>query len=239
MRIAYLAVFFLTSLSASAQNADLHFDRAFTEHGGPAVGAVQSIQIVGTSTTREGAQPIVISATLDGNLRVDYGSPVSFSRIRTPEGNFDIEDGVRTEKPAHDSRFAALDWFSVLGIRHFATGIERTSQGAASINGRATRRAHAESGQQDSFYRRELHDEVDIDFDQETGLVSAISRLQYASGSLDLTFLITTAFTDYREVGSLVLPYSIGRYLDGRLRESIAVESIVIDPFLPRDLFER
>ena len=76
-------------------------------------------------------------------------------------------------------------------------------------------------------------------FDQQTGLVSAISRKQFADESLDLAFVSTYTFSDYRPVSGLLLPFRIERYLDGRLRETIVASSIQLNPALPADLFER
>jgi hypothetical protein len=69
--------------------------------------------------------------------------------------------------------------------------------------------------------------------------VAAISRQQFASESLDLSFVITNAFSDYRRINGLALPYRIDKYLDGLLRETILVDSIQVNVNLPTDLFER
>ena len=234
-----LFVQLLYATPASAQTADLEFDRALLAHGGAALGAVRTIRITGQSTTKEGVQPITLSASIDGELRIDYGNPVTRSRVTDAEGTFEERNGERKYSSAHDGLFATLDWFSVLGIRHFATGLRRTSLGSSAIIDRPTRKVRAATGLEQSHYDRTIQDEVDVDFDVETGFVAAISRRQFSARSLDHPFVLTTAFSDYRHVGDMVLPYAIGRSIGGNLRETITVDSIEINPSFTPGIFER
>ncbi len=89
------------------------------------------------------------------------------------------------------------------------------------------------------IYRRILKNEEDVDFDKQTGLVAAIHRLGYADDALDATFVTTYAFSDYREVDGIYLPFHIDRYMDGRLKETIVVDTFEINPVLDADAFVR
>jgi hypothetical protein len=46
-------------------------------------------------------------------------------------------------------------------------------------------------------------------------LVSQINRVQSADRRMDLRFLMTTTFSDYRRVEGILLPHRIDRFLDG------------------------
>ena len=48
-----------------------------------------------------------------------------------------------------------------------------------------------------------------------------------------------TAYSDYRTVNGLLLPFRIQRYVNDRLRETITIDSIQINPTFPANLFLR
>ena len=223
------------------QSTDPLFAAAVKAHGGDAVFTVTALTIRGQSSQGGGKpQPVVISASLlDNRIRLDYGQPIYRTDVSKPEGGFSEVNGVTTWRAAHAGAYAQLDWFSILGARHLAVSVEQAVLADSSISGRATSVAKVATGRQQIQYRRQIKDEAEVQFDKETGLVAAISRRQTADQSLDLTFILTTTFSDYRPVAGMALPYQIRRFVDGRLVETIAVDSIEINPAFERYFFGR
>lgn len=240
-----LTVFLLFVFSALAfgqSSPDPLFAAAYEAHGGGVIHTVQTLVIRGLSTRAgQNAEALVLSANLDGRLRLDYGPQTARrTEVSRPEGGFRVQQGKTTWKAGHSGAFAQLDWLSVLGIRHLANGIERTLQQPGTVAGRETERAKVVTGRDQFHYRRQVKDEAEVQFDKETGLVAAISRQQFADESLDLAFTLTTTFSDYRPVaGGLVLPFQIRRYVDGQLSETVTVDSIDINPAFEPEFFGR
>lgn len=227
-----------TAFSAPAQGTDA-FTTAIEAHGGAALAAVQSLTLRGQSNLGGKNQPVTISVALAGKLRIDYGQPVVRTEVSTPDGGFRTVQGKTASLARHSGAYAQLDMLSVFGILHLAIGIEKTARGAGIVAGRATARVNAVTGRDQMQYRRTIKDEAEVQFDTETGLVAAISRTQYADESLDLSFVLTTTFSDYRPHGGFVFPFKINRYIDGVLRETITLESIEINPVFAPEAFGR
>jgi hypothetical protein len=227
--------------AAYGQSAVGLFNAAQAAHGGDAaLKAVKTIRIKGHSVIDKGAaQPISISASLDGQIRLDYGQLVTRSIVTTNTGHFEVRGGRKFAKPPHDGAFAQLDMLSVFGIQHLAGAKTVTYTGAASIVGTPTQRVHAATGQSLKEYNRQIQDEADVDFDAKTNEVAAITRQQFASDSLDRAFRMMNTFSNYKTVNGLSLPFRIDRYVDDRLRETITIDSIEINPVFPSTLFLR
>src|SRR5262245_10230401 len=64
-----------------AQSVDASLAASLSAHGGSMVVGVQTIVIVGHPTIGKTTPPIRRSASLDGNLRLDYGQPVTRSIV--------------------------------------------------------------------------------------------------------------------------------------------------------------
>jgi len=242
MRYPIFWLLFLTAFRGGAfgQTADAVFGASVRAHGEAALAAATSVVLTGTSTSGATREPVTISASLDGKVRIDYGRPVTRSIVTTPQGRFEITAGKLVHRPPHAGQFAQLDVLAVLGIRHLAAaGVERTALGSGQTGGRATTRARAVTSRQQTHYGRVVKDDAEIDFDQQTGLIAAIRRRQYADESLDLAFFSTYTFSDYRAVSGLLLPFRIDRYLDNQLKQTIILDSIQLNPVLAADLFER
>jgi hypothetical protein len=86
---------------------------AIARHGGNAVRAITTVRIQGQSSGRGTTSPIVISGDLNGNLRMDYGNPVTRSVINTLSGNKEITNEKLVRKPPHVGIFAQLDLLSI------------------------------------------------------------------------------------------------------------------------------
>jgi hypothetical protein len=241
MRTGFLAILicFLTATSARAQTADTAFIAAIAAHGGGSLSVVQSLIMRGHSVRDGAREPVVISASLDGKLRIDYGSPSDHSEVLRPAGGFRIASGKTTWLSPHVGAYAQLDLLSAFGILHLANGIEKTVLGPGSVAGRPTARVKAVTGRDQVQYRRLIKDEAEVQFDTETALVAAISRTQYADESLDLAFTMTTTFSDYRPHAGFVLPFKISRYINGILKETFTVDSIDINPAFAPETFGR
>src|SRR5437868_1058265 len=74
---------------------------SIANHGGTAVRAATSLRVVGQSASPRGTMQVVISAEIAGNIRFDYGDPVSRSVINTPNGSTEILNGKSVRKPPH------------------------------------------------------------------------------------------------------------------------------------------
>jgi hypothetical protein len=210
------------------------FAAALTAHGGEAVWAVETLVIRGQSRRGAETTPVTIQVNLDGRVRFDWSA--ARAEVRTPEGSFELSGARVAYKARHDGLWAQLDWLSIFGIRHMAAAV-LTAAGSGTIGGRLSDHVKADNGRELIQYRRAIKDEATVSFDRETHLVAAISRVQYASESLDLAFQLSTTFSDYRPVGGLVLPFRIDRFLDGQLKETVTVDSVEINTPLSPGLF--
>jgi hypothetical protein len=161
--------------------------------------------------------------------------------VTTLNGRYEVLDGAIKGRPGHSGLYGQLDLFGIFAARSKSgVGKDRGVIGPGELAGRNTLRIRAGTDHQKTFYGRPIDDELDIEFDQQTGLVAAIHRGGYADESLDLRFVSTYAFSDYRKVlDTFWLPFRITRHLDGQPMESIAVDSYQINPILGADLFRR
>jgi hypothetical protein len=215
--------------------------RAIAAHGGNVVETVVRIQMRGRSSN---GQPVTISASLVGNdansLRLDYGIPVTKSFISKPVGAAELTVGRPTVwKPAHVGAFAQLDMLSVFGIRHLASPlVQQTVRGAGNLEGRPTTQVRAITERTKKVLRRTVADDVDVQVDQETGVVMEIMRMQRTENNLDRSFLAGFRFSDYRRVFGILLPYQIQRVMNGVVRETITLESIELNPPLTLTFFD-
>lgn len=209
-------------------------------HGELALQSVQVIVITGQATSGNKTEPITISATLDGKIRVDYGQPLRRSLVTSPQGSFEATGGGIRPRSPHAVAFGQLDRLFILSLRDLSDPrVRRSALGPGSLQGRATQRFKVETGRQQVHYRRVVRDEVEVQFDQQTGLVAGVVRQQYADESLDRPFVSAYRFSDYRNVEGLLFPFRIERYIDGLLRETVVVETVRINVGLANGLFER
>ena len=221
------------------QPADTQISASLTAHGGAQLLQVLTVRLRGKSTLGKIEEPMVVSASMEGSSRIDYGQPVTRSLVTTPVGSFEVRDGQRRYRPPHSGAYTGLDLFSVLSIRNtFANGANRGVVGMQTLNGREVFRAHVGTDRQQVHYGRVLKDEADIDLDVATGLVAAVHRRGHADEDLNLTFVDSYTFADYRDVNGIQLPFKIERYFNGRLEETITVDSFEINPIFDRGHFE-
>jgi hypothetical protein len=244
MRILLIFTLLTVPLYAqvSAQSPLDAFHVAVAAYGGSALDAVSSIRIVGTSTTSSGTTPVQISATLDGQLRIDYGDATNPQRsiIQTSMGQLVINAGNVQRKPPHVDLYAQLDWVSILGLKYLNVGpVTWTDGGADTVGGRPTRVVNADNGQQKRQYGRTLANQVAIDLDAQTGLVAQLRRQQRSDNSLDFVFTVSFSFSDHRQVGNIVFPFRIDKAVNSRVVETITVSDVQLNPALSNGLFER
>jgi len=222
------------------QPAETHLAESLRRHGGNKLNEVLTIRLAGTRKTKTTLEPVVISATMEGSSRIDYGKNAEHSVVTTARGRYDVTKGEKKSRPGHSGIYAQLDIFSVLGIRNtYGSGDNRGVVGNRELKGNPTVLIHAGKDRQKTFYDRIVKDEADIELDAQTGLLAAVHRVQSADDSLDVQFLTTYTFSDYRNVNGIVLPFLIERYRNTILRETLTVESYDINPIFDRDLFER
>lgn len=222
------------------QPAETHLAETLRRHGGNKLNEVSTIRLRGTRKAAGVLEPVVISATMEGSSRIDYGRNAERSTVTTADGRYDVREGKKEYRPSHSGVYAQLDVFSVLGIRNtYGSGGNRGVVGNRELKGTPTILIHAGKDRQQTFYNRVVKDETDIDLDAQTGLVAAVHRVQSADDSLDMRFTTSSVFSDYRNDAGVLLPFRIERYMDGVLRETIVVESYEINPIFDRDLFER
>lgn len=226
---------------AFAQEPSGVMTRAVAEHGGAALQSVQTLRLTGESSAKAVSTPVVISADLDGYVRYDYGQPITRSWIHEPDGEFEIRgQQAAIIKQPHVGLFAGLDFLSILGLKRLEIGSTQWQDaGSGTDSGRAVDRRTVETAQQRREYGRLLKDTFEVRFDAQTGLVSSVSRTQYAENSLDLTFPVRYAFSDYRETQGIVFPFRIEKYVKDRLVETFTFSSIEINAGISRATFER
>jgi hypothetical protein len=118
-------------------------------------------------------------------------------------------------------------------------GASYSSRGNGSVKGRPTAKVNANSGRQKTWYTRDVGDAIEADVDADSGLVVQVGRIQRADKSMDLSFLCTWTFSNFQTVNGLVLPFLIEKSINGRLLETISVESAQLNVAFPPDLFAR
>jgi hypothetical protein len=245
-RLLVLSVLFASVLSVvSAQTptpsptSNAVLLTALTQHGGNAVRTTTSLRLQGQSTSQGVTTPIVMSADL-GNLRIDYGNPVTRSTINTPMGTKEILAGKLRPKPAHVGMFGQLDLLSIFGLKRLETaGATWTDLGPTTVGGRATAAVRVDTGQTKELYRRILRDQLEVRFDVQTGLIASVTRTHYGEKSLDVAVPVTFVFSDHRTVNNVVFPFRIDVYLNTSLVETITVTNLELNPALTTGIFER
>ena len=238
------------SRDEARQPAEVLLAASLNAHGGANLHGIQRIVLRGTSTAAAASAkdaaakvapyPITVWATMDGSSRVDWGQPVRTSTIITPERRHDVRDGKIVDRPAHSGLYTTLDLFSVLAVRNtFGSGANRGIVGDLQTKGATVRRVHVGTDRQKTYYGRVLKDEADVDFDPDTGLVAAIHRRDHGDDSLDFIFVMTSVFSDYRNVDGVLLPFRIERLRNGKPTNSITVETYELNPVFEPTLFAR
>ena len=237
--VLLVAMIVVTAPAAFPQRPEDAFNAAVANHGGvTAINAIQTLRIVGDSTSRNGKAAVTVSVDLTGRMRIDYGQPVTRSLVHTPEGETEIVNGKTAYKQPFVGLFAGLDVFSILGLKRLQLGgIDWKDKGNVVEAGRSVAQRTVDTGVSERHYGRTVKDEFDIKFDTQTGLIAGITRQQFAENSMDLVFPVTYAFSDYRVLGAIVFPYRIDKYVFGRLAETISATTVEINPVLPTTLF--
>jgi hypothetical protein len=218
------------------------FQAAIVAHGGAALNAINTVRIIGQSTSPSGSTAVQISANLDGRIRLDYGDALKPKRtvIQTPAGQMVITGEKVQYKPPHVDLFGQLDWLSVLGLRYLNVGfVDLTDRGPDTMADRATRVLRANNGVEQRHYGRVLANQLDIDLDAQTGLIARLRRQQHSDNSLDFTFTVSYSFADYRRVGPIVFPFRIEKAVNSRVVETIVVQDVQLNPIVLDSSFER
>ena len=228
-------------MAAQAQSPNAALTATLAAHGGAAVQSVKTIELRGTVVSQDRAPAsVVITASLEGQLRVDYGVPVQRTIITTEKGRAEWRGTEAIPKPPHVGLFSALDMLSLLGIRRLTDPkVQLSSLGAGTVRNRATARIKGVTEQEQTFYGRKVADETDVDIDSATGLVARISRVQYAEQSLDRPFLLSHEFADYRQVQGILFPFRIDSLIDNRTVDTLTVTSVTVNPALPPTTWEK
>ena len=184
--------------------------------------------------------PLTIYGDPGGRVRFDYGSPVARSMVLTSQGMMQVNNGTVSFPPPHVAAFAQLDMLGVIGVYALESlSPHYTPLPAGEVKGRPTTRLTADSGRQQVHYQRTIADAVDIDLNSSTGLILQLSRKQYSDKNLDLSFICSWTFSDFRMVNGLVLPFLIEKSINGALLETITVESAELNTGFTADLFDR
>ncbi len=238
-----LLIILAATAAGQAQPQAASLSGAVAAHGGGAVAAVQTIQILAHHSVLGQTEAVRISSdVIDGAARFDYGDPVTRSEVvpgvSAGIAPYELANGIRRNRQAFVGLFAQLDVLSVLGIQQF-TGAraQLTNVGTASVNGRTVTRLQVTSGRTQTHYFRVLPDQAEVLIDGATGLVSGISRVLSAEQNLDHTFQRTYVFSDFRNVNGLVFPFQIERHMDGALMDTLIVDSVQLNPVFTTDLF--
>lgn len=243
MRLLTFIIILTAPLYVFAQGAQApvgSLQAALAAHGGPAVNSILAIQLTGQSTGLSGTQPVTITAQMDGHVRFDYGQPVARSIVHTPDGEFVVQGTQVEHKQPFVEVFATLDSLSILGLKRLETGNPVWTDAGTSVdNGRTVLVQTVSTGQSQRFYGRLVNDQFQVAFDAQTGLVSSVTRQQYADKSMDLKFLVVYRFSDYRTVQNLVFPYRIEKSVFGRVTETIVLTSVQLNPAVSASTFER
>jgi hypothetical protein len=224
--------------SQQATNATVN--RALQAHGAAALATLRTVTLHGQSVLGTVRKPVTIYGDVTGRVRFDYGLPVERSMVLTSQGMMQVDNGKVSFPPPHVAAFAQLDMLGVVGLSALSgLPTHYTPLSGGAVKGKPTERLNADSGRSQVHYRRTITDAVDVDMDSATGLVAQIARKQYSDRNLDLSFICTWTFSDQRTVNGLVLPFLIEKAIDGRLLETITVETVELNTPFATDLFER
>ena len=196
-----------------------------------------SVQMTGMIDRGVKPEPFRLLATRDEELRVEYGTSGTDTRVTTSKWAFQ-DNGQKSTARQAGSGFSQLDvtgLFLVEQLRNRAVRVDPTDNWVqiAGVNARRIRvtneRFHKIPG------RVRVDDRLDL-YVTETGLIAAISRTLY-EGRPE-RYMATWVFSDYRETNDKVrLPYRIELYVNGKKREALTVENYVFDATSNREMF--
>jgi hypothetical protein len=193
-----------------------------------------SIQITGTSTRDGVTEPVQITATNREEVVFQYANRQKY--VATPSAHFVADVSRMTYEPA-PSGFAQLDVTGVfaltqLSLRRITIGKpERLGEGQSL-------RARIRGQRSEWHYRRfEVADQLDL-YVGNSGLLEGISRTFYENEPR-WERTVAVRFGDYRETQGVLLPYHIERYQDGKLTETIAIDTYTLDVPAGAELFAR
>lgn len=213
--------------------------QSIAAHGGPAVTAVQTVEIHAALVALGNKQetPVVVSAAMDGRLRIDFGSPAERFIVVSNDGTTEYRGKQAIKLPSHVGAFSALDMLSVFGVQRFAAPGNAVTA-ADSANGSLVE-LKAATHEEKRFYGRKITDEATVEVDKATGLILSIQRVQYANQSLDRPFIAGQRFSDYRSVKGVLFPFRIESSIDGRVVAVFSVTSVIFNPALSPLTWER
>jgi hypothetical protein len=180
-------------------------------------------------------EPIRITATSQEDALIEYGEK---KRVATKTSHF-RDDGTKISREFTPAGFTQLDVTSVFWISQLSNMPLRTEASAKRTvsQEKAFQSVRLSSGRSEvHFSRYNVDDAFDLFITEDSGLLAGISRTFYAERP-DFSFTYQTAFSDYREVGGVLLPYRIDRYMQGRLVETITVSQYAVDVPAPPPLF--
>lgn len=212
-------------------------DAVVAAHG---VNRLSPLSVQMTGTVERGAnkpEPFRLLATRDEELRVEYGTSGTDTRVTTSKLTF-TDNGVKSKVGQTGSGFSQLDvtgLFLVEQLRNRAVRVDLTDNWVqvGGVNARRIRvsneRFHKIPG------RLRVDDRLDL-YVTETGLIAAISRTLY-EGRPE-RYIATWVFSDYRETSERAkLPRRIELYVNGKKRETLTVENYVFDAPTSREMF--
>lgn len=225
-----------------------------------------SIQIEGRSTRGAVTEPVRITATMQEEVRTEYGERQEKVQVASRTAFFK-EDGAKITRQPTPSGFTQLDVTSVFLLARLANTPVRTSRTeAVTVKDAVLQKTAAGTGRTELHYGQyTVEDRLDLYVDS-SGLLSRISRAFYqerpqlptdaedeevlsllraraASGNTvrtkppEIAATLEVIFSDYRDTGGVLLPYHIERYLKGRVIETIQVERYTVEVPSPASLF--
>jgi hypothetical protein len=92
------------------------------------------------------------------------------------------------------------------------------------------------------FLNRPLDEEVELFIDVATNLIVRSQRMQVADNSMDFRVPSILDFSDYRQVGGLMIPFrivnTIGTPYSGMGQSTLVFQSVVVNPGIPDSVFQ-
>jgi hypothetical protein len=193
-----------------------------------------TIQITGTSTRNAETEPIRITATQQEEALIEYRKT---KWVIKPSGRFK-DDGAKVTPPSVPSGFTQLDVTGLFFVAHFAEReVSVDPPERTTLFGAPARRVRMRTDRTEQHYGRfRVKDELDL-YIGNGGLLAGIARSIYPEDP-QFGYTVAHAFSDYREVNRVLLPYRIETYVKGTKVETIIVDSYEFDVPADARLFE-
>jgi hypothetical protein len=193
-----------------------------------------SIQITGASTQDGVTLPVQITATNRDEAVFQYANQRKY--VATPTAHF-VADGSRMTYEPAPGGFAQLDVTSVFALTQLSRRPITAGKPERLGEGQSLRVRLRGQRSEWHFRRFEVADQLDL-YVGSSGLLEGISRTFYENEPR-WERTVAVRFDDYRETQGVLLPYHIERYLDGKLTETIAIDTYTFDVPAGAELFAR